>query len=188
MTLGRPKTEVDEEMLMDMLSQGWSRQDMGESLGITQPTLRKRIAALQKKEGEILQYRALQSLELTEIEARVLEAISPQKIHEASLRDLVTAYKILKDKELVSEGRPNEIKGLVGYLLHLEKEEAAARDPSKIIEAELAEKDPDEVQRLMDEEDENVSDDDFPMTKTGKDPGDSTRVKSPFPLEDLPDF
>jgi hypothetical protein len=41
------------------------------------------------------------------------------------LRDLVLAFKILKDKELVIDGKPTEIKGLVGYLVELEKKEMA---------------------------------------------------------------
>ena len=32
-------------------------------------------------------------------------------------------YRILKDKELVSQGKANNITGLVGYLVQLEKEE-----------------------------------------------------------------
>lgn len=70
-----------------------------------------------------MKYRALQSLQLTELQARVLEAITPGKINEAPLKDLITCFKILKDKELVIEGKPSEIKGLVGYLVELEKKE-----------------------------------------------------------------
>jgi hypothetical protein len=55
----------------------------------------------------------------------VLEAITPEKISEAPLRDLVASYKILKDKELVIEGKPSEIKGLVAHLVYLEKQEQA---------------------------------------------------------------
>ena len=52
-----------------------------------------------------------------------LLAITPEKIHAASLKDLVSCFKILKDKELNIEGKPSEIKGLVGYLVELEKKE-----------------------------------------------------------------
>jgi len=55
----------------------------------------------------------------------VLEAITPEKINEAPLRDLIASYKILKEKELTLEGKPSEIKGLVAHLIHLEKQEQA---------------------------------------------------------------
>ena len=42
-----------------------------------------------------------------------------------SLRDLVLSYKILKDKELNIDGKPSEIKGLVAYLVEIEKREMA---------------------------------------------------------------
>ena len=70
-----------------------------------------------------MKYRSLQSLQLTELQARVLEAITPEKINEAPMKDLIQAFKILKDKELVIEGKPSEIKGLVGYLVEMEKKE-----------------------------------------------------------------
>ena len=146
--MGRPTKDVDQEYLEELIAQGYSKKEISEHLGMTTPTLSRRIVELKEKEGEILQYRALQSLELTEIEARVLEAITPSKIHAASLRDLVTAYKILKDKELVSDGKPSEIKGLVGYLMQLEKEDnsAPSTNPSHshkqedVIEAEFSER------------------------------------------------
>jgi hypothetical protein len=99
-------------------------------LDITPPTLSKRIAELQKEQGVLLQYRPLQSLQLTKLQAAVLERITPEKIADAPLRDLILAYKILKDKELVIEGKPSDIKGLVGYLIELEKLEADGKMPA----------------------------------------------------------
>lgn len=68
-------------------------------------------------------YDAVQHLQLTKIQFELLEAITADKLHEASLRDIVGAFKILKDKELVAQGKPTEIHGLVGYLEILEREE-----------------------------------------------------------------
>ena len=76
----------------------------------------------------MLKYRELQSLQLTELQARVLEAITPEKIAGASLKELVGAFKILKEKELVVDGKPSDIQGLVGYLLHIEKEERGLQE------------------------------------------------------------
>jgi hypothetical protein len=60
------------------------------------------------------------------LQARILEAITPGKIEEASLKDLVLSFKILKDKETEIENpETGEIKGLVAYLIELEKRELA---------------------------------------------------------------
>lgn len=123
--MGRPMIELDSETLYDLATKGLTYKEQAEELGISVPTLSKRIADIQSKQGILIKYRALQSLQLTELQARVLEAITPEKIEDAPLRDLVQCYKILKDKEQVIEGKPTDIKGLVGFLVELEKEEAA---------------------------------------------------------------
>jgi len=128
MPAGRPQAEVDMEAAIDLLLRGEKPPAIAAELGISPPTLRKRIADIQMKQGLLLQYRAIQSLQLTELQARVLEAITPEKINEAPLRDLVASYKILKDKELNIEGKPSEIKGLVAHLIYLEKQERALID------------------------------------------------------------
>ena len=123
------KIEIDTEMLMDLQEMGLTQKEAAGELGICTQTLSKRIADVQKKQGLLLQYRSLQSLQLTELQARILEAITPEKIEQAGLKDLVLAFKILKDKEQVIEGKPSEIKGLVAYLIKIEEEEAALQKP-----------------------------------------------------------
>jgi len=136
--MSRPKLDVDMEAAIDLLTRGVSIKDTAIELGISNQTLSNRIADLQKKQGLLLQYRAIQSLQLTELQARVLEAITPEKIEEAPLRDLIMSYKILKANELVVEGKPSEIKGLVSYLIHLEKQEAALASGAPIVDYEEA--------------------------------------------------
>ena len=128
--MGRNKKDVNAEELMDLLERGLPQKEIAVKLEITPPTLSKRIAELQKEQGVLLQYRPLQSLQLTKLQAAVLERITPEKIADAPLRDLILAYKILKDKELVIEGKPSDIKGLVGYLIELEKLEADGKMPA----------------------------------------------------------
>jgi transposase-like protein len=125
MPSGRTPVDVDIAAVLDALERGASVPQISIELGISAPTLRKRITDLQVKQGLLLQYRAIQSLHLTELQARVLEAITPEKINEAPLRDLIASYKILKEKELTLEGKPSEIKGLVAHLIHIEKQEQA---------------------------------------------------------------
>lgn len=128
--MGRNKKDVNAEELMDLLERGLPQKEIAVKLEITPPTLSKRIAELQKEQGVLLQYRPLQSLQLTKLQAAVLERITPEKIADAPLRDLILAYKILKDKELAIEGKPSDIKGLVGYLIELEKLEADGKMPA----------------------------------------------------------
>ncbi len=134
--MGRKALDVDMDAALDLIERGEKVPTIAEELGISAPTLRNRIAKLSKKQGLLLQYRSVQSLQLTELQARVLEAITPEKIEEASLRDLISSYKILKDKEQVIEGRPTEIKGLVAHLIQLEKQEQAGE---KEVEGETGE-------------------------------------------------
>ena len=115
--------DVDPEVLWDLGMKGLTQQQASCELGISPSTLSRRLADIQTKQGLLMKYRALQSLQLTELQARVLEAITPEKINESSLRDLIQCFKILKDKELTIEGKPSEIKGLVGYLVEMEKKE-----------------------------------------------------------------
>lgn len=115
--------DVDPDVLWDLGMRGLTQKQASQELGISESTLSRRLAKIQAKQGLLMKYRALQSLQLTELQARVLEAITPEKINEAPLKDLITCFKILKDKELTIEGKPSEIKGLVGYLVEMEKKE-----------------------------------------------------------------
>lgn len=131
--------ELDTETLLDLGEMGMTQREQAQELGISVTTLAKRITDIQEKQGILLQYRALQHLQLTELQARVLEAITPEKIQGASLHELVAAFKILKDKELVLQGKPSDIKGLVAYLIELEKEEAALEKPVDVDDADYEE-------------------------------------------------
>lgn len=123
--MGRPRSNIETEDMLDLLEQGFTQTEVASELGVSAPTLAKKIADIQSKQGLILKYRALQSIQLTELQCKVLEAITDEKINEAPLKDLVGAYKILKDKELVVDGKPTEIKGLVAYLVEMERRNLA---------------------------------------------------------------
>lgn len=139
--------DLDTETLLDLQELGLTQKQIATEMGCHPLTIASRIAKIQKEQGILLQYRSLQSLQLTELQARVLEAITTEKINEAPLRDLVVAFKILKDKELVLEGKPTDIKGLVAYLIELEKEEAALAKP---IEGEFEEVEEKDVKNITD--------------------------------------
>lgn len=139
---GRPKKEVDTETLYDLAIRGLNKKEMAEEMGLSVPTLSARIADIQKRQGLILQYRALQNIQLTDLQAKILEAITPEKIEEASLKELVMSYKILKEKELLDTGKPTDVKGIMHYLIQIEKEEMAGEqsvDEEDVMEAEVDE-------------------------------------------------
>jgi len=124
----KKKDELNIDEVYDLLERGATRQEIAADLGCTTATLSKKLADIKIKQGLLLEYRTLQSLELTEIQSKILESITDEKIVEASLKDLVYAFKILKDKELVTEGKPSEIKGLVAYLVEMEKQELSKEE------------------------------------------------------------
>ena len=83
-------------------------------------------------------YADVQYLQLLKLQYKILSALDDdQKLSDASLKDLVAAFKALKDKELVSQGKPTEIVGLVGYLTTLEQEEKNVIDVTPSDEKQL---------------------------------------------------
>lgn len=48
-----------------------------------------------EKKGLLLDYRSVQTLQLTSLQAEVLENVTPEKIEDASLLELVKAFGIL---------------------------------------------------------------------------------------------
>ena len=155
--MGRPRTEIDMDAALDLLMRGEKVPAVAEEIGCTAPTLRNRINEIQKQQGLLLQYREIQSLQLTALQAKILENITDEKIDQANLRDLVMSYKILKEKEQVLDGNPTEIKGLVAHLIHLEKQEAAELR-GEVIDADFEEN---EIPKTLAEELSVLDDSDF---------------------------
>ena len=117
--------------------------DFSSEAGQTCEVTKKMLAALNGNELEIVSglavelkgkedvaaaYDDVQHIQLTFLQHKLLAAISDAKLSDAPLRDVISAFKVLKDKQLVANGRPTEITGLVGYLEVLEREEIDARN------------------------------------------------------------
>ena len=126
--MGRPKIEIEPELIYEMSSRGATIKEMADVTGVCTKTLSRRMAELKLHQGLLLKYRSLQTLELTALQARVLNAITPEKIESASLIDLARAFSILKKAELGIEGKPSGAKGLLHFLLQLEEEEKEERE------------------------------------------------------------
>lgn len=143
MSKGRRAVDIDENALLDMVSRGYSHKEMAETFDVHPLTIGNRIAKLQKEQGLLTHYRSVQSLHLTQMKIKILESITPDKIAQAPLSDLVRAYKIFNDAERVIEGKPTELKGLMAYLIQVEKEEVGLLNPPDGIEVMEKEEDPD---------------------------------------------
>ena len=130
--------DLNTEVLHDLLSKGVPKRQVAQEMGVSVSSLNKTIAELQMSQGLLLKYRELQNLQLTGLQAKILEAITPEKIECASLVELVSAFKVLKDKELVITGNATSITGIVGYLVQLEKEELRKNEPIDIMAYEEA--------------------------------------------------
>jgi len=119
--MGRPKIEIDPELIYEMSSKGATVKLMAKLFGVSQKTLSRRMADLQLNKGILLRYRSLQTLQLTALQAKMLENVTDEKIEKASLLDLVRTFAILKKSELGLKGEKVKISGLLGMLVKLEE-------------------------------------------------------------------
>lgn len=120
--MGRKKKVIQEDILLEKRAKGGSIKSIASDLGISTATLSRRIAELENKTGILTKYRELQGLQLTALQLRILQAITPEMIESASLTELVRCFGILRKAESTSQGI-NRIKvsGLVQYLVELER-------------------------------------------------------------------
>ena len=119
--MGRPKKQIDDVTLLEMRGEGKNLKEISEEMGISIPTLSKRIAYLQYHEGIFTKYRELQGLQLTELQAQILEAVSVINFENASLIELLRAFYVLKKAEKFIQGKDSfKIYGLLDHLLALE--------------------------------------------------------------------
>ena len=121
------KVDLSVETLLDLAERNLTQAEMSEITGVSIPTLQKRLNDLQEKQGLLLKARDLRNLRLTELQMMVLDAMTPEKIAAADIKDLAVVFKVLADRENVDIGTPTEIKGLVSYLVQIEKEQVAMK-------------------------------------------------------------
>jgi DNA-binding Lrp family transcriptional regulator len=120
--MGRPKKNIDEKAILNMRARGKSIKEISCDLGVSTATLSRRIAELKHDKGILTKYRQLQGLQLTALQFRIMEAITPERIAKASLLELVKCCWILEKAQRAIQGKDSfKIKGLVGYLLEIEK-------------------------------------------------------------------
>jgi hypothetical protein len=122
--MGRPQKHINEVALLDMRTAGRKLEEISKEMGISIPTLSRRIAVLKYEKGLLTKYRELQGLQLTELQARMLEAVEANNFENASLIELLSAFNILKKAELTIQGKGSfKVWGLTEHVMALEKAE-----------------------------------------------------------------
>ncbi len=138
------KEGMNPGQILELITKGYNAKDLAKVAGCSVSEITTRIDDIRKKVGVVTEYRKVQSTQLTELQFMLLESITPEKLADASLKDIVTAFNILKEKEFLIEGKPTEIHGLASYLLEIEaedkkeKEIIAAEGPQLILEGEFS--------------------------------------------------
>lgn len=124
------KKEAQALRVMDLVERGCSAKEIASDLKARGEDVDKKelsilIGELEKERLLLNKYRDVQSLQLTKLQAQILSRVTPEKIEAAPLADLARAFKIFKDAERVTDGKPTEIHGLLGLLVQMEKEEGS---------------------------------------------------------------
>ena len=115
--MGRRKIPINTARLLCLRREGKTIKTISEELGVSIPTISRRIAELENSEGVLTKYRELQGLQLSMHQAHILEAITPEKIKKASITELLLCFHILKKAELAIRGEDStRISGVIKYL------------------------------------------------------------------------
>lgn len=120
--MGRVKKPLNEVALIELRKQGTSIEEISEKLEVSTATISRRLADLKFNQGLLTKYRELQGLDLTLYKAKILEAITPEKIEKASLGELAMAFKVLSDLELKIQEQSGPKEGsLISYIVNAAK-------------------------------------------------------------------
>jgi hypothetical protein len=117
------RTEEDKEQMYQMLAGGVPKTAVAAFFGCSAPTVSSRIDELRREESMLLAYDKVHYLDLISVKHRLLSAMTDEKIEAAPLGQIGQTYGIIAKMEQLIQGRPTEIHGLMGYLMHLEAED-----------------------------------------------------------------
>jgi len=129
--MARPTKDIDTELLLDLLASGMSKSEVSCELGISVATLNRRIEGIRDAESALIAYDKVHYLDLIGVKQRIIAHMDDSKLEEAPLGQLAQAYSVVTKAENLIQGRPTEIHGLMGYLMHLEKEDIVKAGVSK---------------------------------------------------------
>lgn len=131
-------TEEEREMMLQMLGGGVPLHDVARYFDCATSTIKARIDDIKRDESMLLAYDKVHYLDLISVKQRLLAGITDEKIEAAPLGQIGQTYGIVAKMEQLIQGRPTEIHGLMGYLMHLELEDReGASDENPPIDAEF---------------------------------------------------
>jgi hypothetical protein len=121
--VGKP-TDFDEELMFNLLAAGdLNKKEIAGVLGCSVATLNAKLEQLRADETALMAYDKVHYLDLIQVKQRIIANVTDDKLQEAPLGQLAQAYSVFDKAQALVEGRPTEIHGLMGYLLHIEKED-----------------------------------------------------------------
>ncbi len=119
--MGRPKIQIDSVALLKMRGEGKTLQEISTQMCVSCTTLSRRLAALRHEKDILTKYRQLQGLQLTELQARILEKVDKRDFENDSLIELIQAFLVLKKAEISIRGKESfKVWGLLDHLQALE--------------------------------------------------------------------
>lgn len=135
--MGRPQADIDVEKLLQQMDDQVPQKEMSKTLGISIPTLRKKIDDLRAEQGIILETKSVENLRVIKIKTKVMDRIENQ-LHTMEPDTLLKALSTLNKMDK-SEGGDEKVKGLLGIISALD-EEADRRADEKVEEKLLEER------------------------------------------------
>lgn len=130
--MGRPKKQIDDANLLKMRGEGKFLKEISEEMQISTRTLSRHIAYLQRNKGILTKHKELQGLQLTALQARILETVDSKNLENASLTELLRAFHVLWKVEKSIQGKESfKVWGLLDHLLVLENEPIKRPDQYK---------------------------------------------------------
>jgi hypothetical protein len=140
--LSQKHLNIDLEGIEGLTAQDLPATIFSNHLETSVDSISKIVKATKEKSNILSQYRTLRNLHLTELQLAILSKITPFKLEEAKISELISAYKTLRASEVEEISPTESIQGLVAHLLHLERlEKSLGRkvDSSDIEDAEYEE-------------------------------------------------
>ena len=126
--MGRSPAAIDTALMLDLLADGMSKKEVADIIGCSPPTISAKIAELRKDESSLLAYDKNKYLDLIGVQQRILANVTDEKLAEAPVQHLASAYSNFGKMLQLDQGKPTEIVGLMGYLMKLEQEDIAKKE------------------------------------------------------------
>jgi len=129
--MGRRQLNIDNDLMLDLITSGMSSREIAETMGVSIPTLESRIKELQNSEKALLAYDKVHHLGLIAVQQKLIDGVTDEKITAAPLGQIAQAYGVFNKAKQLATGGPTEIQGLMGYLIALETEDrnASTQEP-----------------------------------------------------------